>query len=136
MIGRMKITDLTKFTRDQILKAYEGSPRSGELRAYIYEQAMTCKSYRELAEKTGRSATSARTLCLQTLYKVMNMIRKTKTFDITQHEWSYQDITSADAIDGLVFISLGGSSRFTISLDREDSIALAKHFGVTGGDLK
>lgn len=79
----MKITELTKFTRDQILKAYEGSPQSGELRAYIYEQAMACKSYRELAEKTGRSATSARTLCLQTLYKVTNMLRKPKPFGLT-----------------------------------------------------
>ena len=58
------------------------------------------------------------------------------SFDITKHEWSDCDIDSATPDGGELFIDDRDYEISSISINKDDAIAIAKHFGLTAEDLK
>ena len=57
-------------------------------------------------------------------------------FDITKHEWSDKDITGAKGGSDWLHINLSSYCLKTgAQLNKEDTIALAKHFKLTAEDL-
>lgn len=61
---------------------------------------------------------------------------KVEPFDITQHEWSGDQVEGATVEDECLFIDDNDYDISTISIDRKDAIAIAKHFKLTAEDLK
>lgn len=59
----------------------------------------------------------------------------TEPFDITQHEWSDEDITYCIGLRDKVYLS-DGVKGFTLCLNKDDAVMLSKHFGLTAEDLK
>lgn len=61
---------------------------------------------------------------------------KGNQFDISKHEWSDDGVDCARVIDSELFIDDRDYGISSISISKQDAIAIAKHFGLTEGDLK
>lgn len=66
---------------------------------------------------------------------IRNIMRK---FDITEHEWSDEGTVSLDdSDDGVLEMLCDGPDCYNeFELNRNDAIAIAKHFKLTKSDLK
>ena len=58
--------------------------------------------------------------------------RKSKSFDITQHEWGDEAVRLVESSRDFIVLSTGRG----LALNKSDSIAIAKTFGLTAEDLK
>ena len=59
-----------------------------------------------------------------------------KPFDITKHLWSDSDVGKAESSGDDLIIEDSDYDISSILINKCDAIAIAKHFGLTAGDLK
>ena len=58
-----------------------------------------------------------------------------KEFDIAQHEWSDSDIRYSHRSGEELYFDINGT-QLPIFVDKQDAIAMAKHFKLTAEDLE